>query len=46
LEAKRLELLHELLPNVGVIALLVNPSSGSAKAEVQQAQEAVDRIPG
>jgi putative ABC transport system substrate-binding protein len=44
LEAKRLELVHELLPSVGVIALLVNPSSGSAKDEVQQAQEAADRL--
>jgi putative ABC transport system substrate-binding protein len=44
LEAKRLELLHELLPNVGVIALLVNPNNASAKAEVQQAQDAADRL--
>jgi putative tryptophan/tyrosine transport system substrate-binding protein len=44
LEAKRLELLHELLPRVGVIALLVNPNAGEAKAQVQQAQEAADRL--
>jgi putative tryptophan/tyrosine transport system substrate-binding protein len=44
LEAKRLELLHELIPSVRIIALLVNPSSGSAKAEVQQAQEGADRL--
>jgi putative ABC transport system substrate-binding protein len=44
LAAKRLELLHDLLPNVGVIALLVNPANGSAKAEVQQAQEAAARL--
>jgi ABC-type uncharacterized transport system substrate-binding protein len=44
LEGKRLELLHELVPNVGVIALLVNPNNGSAKAEVQQAQEAANRL--
>jgi putative tryptophan/tyrosine transport system substrate-binding protein len=42
LEAKRLELLHELVPNVGVIALLVNPST--VKGQVQQAQEAADRL--
>jgi putative tryptophan/tyrosine transport system substrate-binding protein len=42
LEAKRLELLHELLPNVGVIALLVNPST--VKGQVQQAQDAADRL--
>jgi putative ABC transport system substrate-binding protein len=44
LAAKRLELLHDLLPNVGVIALLVNPTNGGANAEVQQAQEAADRL--
>ena len=43
LEAKRLELLHELLPNVGVIALLVNPSN-ELKGKVQQAQDAADRL--
>jgi putative tryptophan/tyrosine transport system substrate-binding protein len=42
LEAKRLELLHELLPNVAVIALLVNPST--VKGQVQQAQDAADRL--
>jgi putative tryptophan/tyrosine transport system substrate-binding protein len=44
LEAKRLELLHELLPSVGVIALLVNPTNASTKAEIQQAQEAAGRL--
>jgi putative tryptophan/tyrosine transport system substrate-binding protein len=44
LEAKRLELLHELVPSVSVIALLVNPSAGEAKAQAQQAQEAADRL--
>jgi putative ABC transport system substrate-binding protein len=44
LEGKRLELLHELLPSVGLIALLTNPNSGSAKAQVQQAQEAANRL--
>lgn len=43
LEAKRLELLHELLPNVGVIAMLVN-ANNELKGEVQQAQEAADRL--
>ena len=42
LEPKRLELLHELLPNVGVIALLVNPST--VKGQVQQARDAADRL--
>ena len=44
LEAKRLELLHELLPNVGVIALLVNPSNPTVKDQVQQTQNAADRL--
>ena len=44
LEGKRLEILHELVPSVDVIALLVNPNNGSAKAEVQQAQEAANRL--
>jgi putative ABC transport system substrate-binding protein len=44
LEGKRFELLHELVPNVAVIAVLVNPNSGSPKAEVQQVQDAADRL--
>jgi hypothetical protein len=40
---KRLELLHELLPNVGVIAMLVNPNN-ELKGEVQEAQDAADRL--
>jgi putative tryptophan/tyrosine transport system substrate-binding protein len=36
--------LHELVPSVDVIALLVNPNTGSAKAEIQQAQEAANRL--
>ena len=44
LEPKRLELLHELLPNVGVIALLVNPSTAALTGQVQQVQDAADRL--
>jgi putative ABC transport system substrate-binding protein len=40
LVAKRLELLHELLPNATVVALLANPDSPSAVSEIEKAQEA------
>jgi putative ABC transport system substrate-binding protein len=33
---KRLQLLHELIPNVGVMALLVNPSNGAAEFQSQK----------
>src|SRR3954452_15301276 len=38
--AKRLELLAELVPRAGVIALLVNPSSANAERVIQEVQEA------
>jgi putative tryptophan/tyrosine transport system substrate-binding protein len=44
LEAKRIELLHNIIPNVGVIALLVNPKTGYADAQVRDAQEAAVRL--
>src|SRR6266852_5858964 len=37
---KRLELLAELVPQAGVIALLVNPSSASAERQMRDVQEA------
>ena len=37
---KRLELLHELVPAAGVIALLANPSSAFAEAEMKELHEA------
>jgi putative tryptophan/tyrosine transport system substrate-binding protein len=37
---KRLELLHELVPAAGVIALLANPSSVVTEAETKELQEA------
>ena len=44
LEAKRVELLHEVVPNVGVIALLVNPNNTRAEAELRDTQEAAARL--
>jgi len=40
LTAKRLELLSELVPRVGVIALLVNPNNESADRIIRDVQEA------
>ena len=40
LDAKRLELLHELVPNVSVIALLVNADDPLAESKAKAAQEA------
>jgi ABC-type uncharacterized transport system substrate-binding protein len=40
LVAKRLELLSELVPRAGVIALLVNPSNASAERNIRGAQDA------
>jgi len=41
LMAKRLELLSELAPQAGVIALLVNPNSAGAERIIRDVQEAV-----
>src|SRR5438552_14943243 len=40
LTAKRLELLSELVPRAGVIALLVNPNSPAAGRVIQEVQQA------
>jgi putative ABC transport system substrate-binding protein len=40
LEAKRLALLHELVPRVTVIAVLVNPDNASAEGQLQDLKEA------
>jgi len=40
LTAKRLELLSELVPRAGVIALLVNPNSSTAERVIQEVQQA------
>jgi putative ABC transport system substrate-binding protein len=38
LGAKRLELLHDLIPSIGVIGLLVNPNNPNTKSEVAELQ--------
>jgi len=42
--AKRLELLHELLPKVNIVALLVNPTSPLAQTETRDEQAAARKL--
>ena len=44
LTAKRLELLSELVPRVGVIALLMNPNNATAERVIRDVQEAARTI--
>jgi putative ABC transport system substrate-binding protein len=44
LQAKSVELLHELLPNVLELGMLLNPSRPSAAIQLVRAQEAVARV--
>ena len=43
-ESKKLGLLRELVPNVGLIAALVNPTFPSAKAQTQELQTAAEKL--
>jgi ABC-type uncharacterized transport system substrate-binding protein len=42
--AKRLELLHELLPNVKIVGLLVNPTSPLAEIETRNEKAAAGKL--
>jgi ABC-type uncharacterized transport system substrate-binding protein len=44
LGAKQLELLHELVPNVSMVAFLVNPKNSGASVQTNAAQEAARRL--
>ena len=44
LEAKRLELLHEMMPQASTIGVLVNPKYPEAKAQAQEVEEAKTRL--
>src|SRR5260221_8831953 len=44
LGSKRLELLHELVPNVATMALLVNPNFPGAAAEIRETQTAAGAV--
>jgi len=44
LSAKRLELLREVLPNVTVVALLMNPNNQNVDADVRSASEAAQAM--
>jgi putative ABC transport system substrate-binding protein len=44
LEAKRLELLHEVVPQASTIGALINPNYPAAKVQTQEVQEAAVRL--
>ena len=44
LAAKRLELLHELVPDAAVITMLVNPNSPTVEADVKQVRESAHSL--
>jgi putative tryptophan/tyrosine transport system substrate-binding protein len=44
LAAKRLELLHELVPDAAVITMLVNPNSPTVEADAKQVQESAHSL--
>jgi putative ABC transport system substrate-binding protein len=46
LDAKRLQLLRDLVPSASRIAVLVNPTSAQTDAQVREVQAAVQAMPG
>jgi putative ABC transport system substrate-binding protein len=40
MEAKRLQLLHELMPNAAVVAIILNPNNPQADEQLQELQAA------
>jgi putative ABC transport system substrate-binding protein len=44
LEAKRLELLHEMMPQASTIGVLINSKYPEAKAQTQEVEEAKNRL--
>jgi putative ABC transport system substrate-binding protein len=44
LEAKRLELLREIVPRASVVGVLINPKYPAAKTQAQEVQEATARL--
>jgi ABC-type uncharacterized transport system substrate-binding protein len=44
LEAKRLNLLHEMVPKVSTIAVLVNPNYSASETQLRDVQEAAPRL--
>jgi len=44
LETKRLELLHELIPQASAIAALINPNYPAAESQLKEVQEHADRL--
>jgi putative ABC transport system substrate-binding protein len=44
LASKRVELLHELVPNAAILALLVNPKYPSAESEISETRAAVRSV--
>src|SRR5262249_23235396 len=44
LEAKRLGLLHDLVPNAGTLAVLVHPEYSGVESQLRDVQEAAPRL--
>jgi putative ABC transport system substrate-binding protein len=44
MEAKRLQLLHELAPNVAVVAVMVNPNNPQSDDQLQELQDAAHTV--